>query len=337
VAPYAAFVDPPLREGVAVTRLAAGDHGAFQLETSAGALTAGQVMLAVNAYHVPNIPRFAERLATSLHQIHSVDYRRPGDLPEGEVLIVGTGQSGCQIAEDLHRAGRRVHLCVGGAPRSPRWYRGHDSVDWLERMGTYDVTVDEHPEPAKALRHKANHYMTGRDGGREIDLRRFALEGMQLYGRVRDIQPDGELVFNQDLAQNLDSADRTYCEIRRAIDKYIADNGFEAPEEPPFEPVWEPAREPEQLTLADTGITTVIWATGFRGDFSWVELPAFDGSNEPVHQRGVAPVPGLYFLGLPWLHTWGSGRFASVGDDARAVVETIAERIRQGHRRAASG
>lgn len=334
---YAAFVDPPLREGVAVMHLGEDQSGGFRLETSAGVVTAGQVVLAVNGYHIPNTPRFAERLPVSLNQIHSVEYRRPDQLPEGDVLIVGTGQSGCQIAEDLHRAGRRVHLCVGGAPRAPRWYRGRDSVDWLEQMGTYDVTVDEHPEPAKALRHKANHYMTGRDGGREIDLRRFALDGMQLYGRIRDIRPGGHLLFNQDLAQNLDSADKTYCEIRRAIDKYIAEHGIDAPEEPPFEPVWEPDEEPTELALEDTNITNVIWATGFRSDFSWVELPAFDGSGEPVHQRGVAPVTGLYFLGLPWLHTWGSGRFASVGDDARAVVETIATRLAGDQRHAASG
>lgn len=331
---YAAFVDPPLREGVAVERLERRADGAFELHTAAGAVNADQVILAVNAYHRPKIPRMAERLPGAVRQLHSVDYRNPQALPPGAVLVVGTGQSGCQIAEDLHLAGRQVHLCVGGAPRAPRWYRGRDSVDWLEAMGTYEVSVDEHPEPAWNLRHKANHYMTGRDGGREIDLRRFALEGMQLYGRIVNVEPGGRLVFGGDLEKNLDSADQTYCRIRRSIDDYIAARGIDAPAEPPYQPVWRPKREPESLELNAAGITSVIWATGFDSDFSWVGLPVFDGRGEPVHHRGVTPVPGAYFLGLPWLHTWGSGRFASVGEDARHIVEHIAARVKRRQREA---
>ena len=323
---YAAFVKPPLLQGVTVETLQRYDSGGYELVTTEGRFTADQVVMAVNGYHVPNWPRLSERLPTSLEQLHSSDYKSPETLPAGEILVIGTGQSGCQIAEDLHLAGRRVHLCVGRAPRAPRWYRGRDSVDWLEEMGTYEVTVDEHPEPAWDLRHKANHYMTGRDGGREIDLRRFAQEGMQLYGRVADIRNGTHLIFGQDLKQNLDGADDTYCRIRESIDRYIEKNNIQAPSEPEYRPIWEPEREPRELDLEATSITTVIWATGFHSDFSWVHLPVFDGAGEPVHQRGITPTPGAYFLGLPWLHTWGSGRFASVGDDARHVVEFIANR-----------
>lgn len=324
---YAAFVDPPLREGVTVTRVAANEGGGFVVETSAGTATADQVVLAVNGYHVPKIPRIAERLPETVEQLHSVDYRNPEQLAAGEVMVIGTGQSGCQIAEDLHLAGRRVHLSVGSAPRAPRQYRGRDSVDWLERMGTYDVTVAEHPDPEYKLRHKANHYMTGRDGGREIDLRRFALEGMQLYGRVAGIAPNGRIRFEANLAANLDSADATYCKIRDSIDRYIADQGIDAPPEEPYQPVWQPPFEPEQLDLATSDITSAIWATGFAGDFSWVHAPVFDGNAEPMHRRGVTAVPGLYFLGLPWLNTWGSGRFAAVGADAEYLVDRIAEAV----------
>ncbi|ROO25338.1 FAD-dependent oxidoreductase [Salinisphaera orenii MK-B5] len=329
---YRDFVDPPLREGVTVTRVGqCEDEGedaepGFIVETTDGTATADQVVLAVNGYHVPRVPRLAERLPAAVQQWHSVDYRNPQSLPAGGVLVVGTGQSGCQIAEDLHLAGRRVHLSVGSAPRAPRAYRGRDSVDWLERMGTYDVTVDEHPEPAGKLRHKANHYMTGRDGGREIDLRRFALEGMQLYGRVATVEADGTLAFEPNLAANLDAADATYCKIRDSIDAYIAAQGIDAPPAEPFVPVWQPPSEPAQLDLVAAGITSVIWATGFASDFRWVELPLFDGAGEPVHRRGVTGVDGAYFLGLPWLNTWGSGRFAAVGADAEHLVERIAER-----------
>jgi len=333
---YAAFVDPPLREGVTVKQVTQTNKG-FQIGTSEGVATADHVIVAVNAYHVPTVPRMAERLPPTVHQIHSSEYKRPSDLPSGDVLVAGTGQSGCQIAEDLHRAGRRVHLCVGSAPRAPRWYRGRDSVDWLERMGTYDVPVDEQPESPWALRHKANHYLSGRDGGHEIDLRRFALEGMQLYGRLEEIGHDGRLRFGQDLKQNLDNADATYCKIRDSIDAFIARHGIDAPEERPYQPVWEPDDEPRELRLADSAIGSVVWATGFHADFGWLELPVFDGAGEPVHHRGITPCDGAYFLGLPWLHTWGSGRFASVGDDARYLVTTIAERYQTQSDRVAQG
>lgn len=321
---YADFVDAPLREGVTATCLRGDERGGFVVETTAGTATAGQVVLAVNGYHVPRVPRIAERLPAHIDQLHSVDYRNPQQLAPGEVLVVGTGQSGCQIAEDLHRAGRRVHLSVGSAPRAPRVYRGRDSVDWLERMGTYDVTVAQHPDSEYKLRHKANHYMTGRDGGREIDLRVFALDGMQLYGRVATIEPGGQIRFEPNLAHNLDSADAAYCKIRDSIDAYVAEQGIEAPAAEPYQPVWQPPYEPEAIDLDANAITTIIWATGFSGDFSWVEAPVFDGRGEPVHRRGVSPVDGLYFLGLPWLNTWGSGRFAAVGRDAEYVVEQVA-------------
>ena len=164
------------------------------------------VVLAVSGYHVPNVPRMAERLDRSVTQLHSSAYRNPDQLPPGDVLVIGSGQSGCQIAEDLHLAGRKVHLAVGSAPRCPRVYRGRDAVEWLDDLGQYDLPVDQHGLKEK-VRKNANHYLTGRDGGRDIDLRKFALEGMALYGRLTDIQ-DGRLKFAADLTKNLDNADR---------------------------------------------------------------------------------------------------------------------------------
>ena len=306
---YAKSFDAPVEEGVAVTQIRSGETGVgFEISTSAGLLTADQAVIAAGGYHRPKMPRAAERLPESITQVHSRDYRNAESLPAGEVLVVGTGQSGCQIAEDLHFAGRQVHLCVGGAPRAPRLYRGKDVVAWLEEMGYYDLPIDKHPKK-DTVRTKTNHYVTGRDGGREIDLRKLALEGMKLYGRLKSIQ-GGLVEFDDDLKANLDHADHVADSIKKSIDTYIQEKGMDASEEAPYRPAWEPGETVHSLRLEATCISSVVWATGFDFDFSWIEVPVFDGQGYPGHKRGVTPVRGLYFLGLPWLHTWGSGRFS---------------------------
>jgi putative flavoprotein involved in K+ transport len=319
---YAASFTPPVVEGVTVTRLRRRGTGGFALRTDRGELAAEQVVVATGPYHTPAVPRLAERLPADVTQLHSADYRNPGQLPGGEVLVVGTGQSGCQIAEDLHLAGRRVHLAVGGAPRVARRYRGRDVVAWLHDLGYYDQGVDSFAE-ADSVRLRANHYVTGRDGGRDIDLRALAREGMRLYGRLRGIA-GGRLNFAADLRRNLDSADAVAERIKDTIDRLIGARGIAAAAELRYRPVWTPPPDqPASLDLARGGITAVVWCTGFRQDHRWVEAPVFDGRGLPVHERGVTGVPGLYFLGLPWLHTWGSGRFAGVARDAAHLVERI--------------
>ncbi len=318
--------DPPVKEGVEVLKLRRGEDGGFDLATSAGDFTADQVVIAVGGYHQPTIPRMAERLPVGLTQIHSSQYTRPEALPDGEAMVVGSGQSGCQIAEDLHIAGRRVHLCVGGAPRTARRYRGKDVVEWLDKMGYYDIPVHEHPLKER-VRAKANHYVTGRDGGRDIDLRKLATEGMKLYGRLTDVR-DGTLHFRPELKQNLDKADEVAESIKTTIDKFIEKNGIAAPHEERYRPVWSPSAEPAELTLKGSGITSIVWSIGYRSDFSWVELPVFDGRGYPGHNRGVTQVAGLYFLGLPWLYTWGSGRFSGIARDAGYVADAIESRLR---------
>jgi putative flavoprotein involved in K+ transport len=237
------------------------------------------------------------------------------------VLVVGSGQSGCQIAEDLQLAGRKVHLAVGNAPRCARRYRGRDVVEWLDAMGYYDVPIEQHPN-REQVRDKTNHYVTGRDGGRDIDLRRFALEGMKLYGPFG--AADGaHLRFTGGLRANLDAADDVYRSINRTIDAYIEKAGIAAPLDGTYVPVWEPEAEVLELDLAAANVTSVIWSIGFRSDFAWVKVPVFDGRGYPVHTRGVTSKQGLYFIGLPWLHTWGSGRFSGVGRDAKHLVEQI--------------
>lgn len=319
---FLAKVDPPMLTGVTVQHVKPMPQGGYTVQTSVGAFTADQVVVASGGYHQPIIPRLAERLPAHIEQIHSEQYRNPASLPEGEVLVVGSGQSGAQIAEDLHLAGRKVHLAVGDAPRCARFYRGRDVVDWLADMNYYDMPVNEHPL-REGVRDNTNHYVTGRDGGRDIDLRRFAREGMQLYGQLEGFE-DGALQFLPNLRENLDHADRIYNGINASIDKHIAAKGIEAPPPSVYEPVWSPAEERTRLDLAAAGITSVVWCIGFAPDFAWVDAPVFNGRGHPVHLRGVTREPGLYFLGLPWLHTWGSGRFSGIARDAAFLGDAIA-------------
>jgi putative flavoprotein involved in K+ transport len=334
---YASSFDPPLYEGVKVQRVTQGWEAGFRVSTSHGELTAEQVVLAVGGYHLPGIPRIAERLPESVTQLHSSGYRNPSSLPDGGVMVVGSGQSGAQIAEDLLLAGRDVHLSVGSAPRVARFYRGRDCVAWLHDMGHYDMPVTEHPEGLGARR-EPNHYVTGRGGGRDIDLRAHAREGMKLHGRLLSAHGP-RLEFAEDLAKNLDAADATAERIKDAIDGWIERQGIEAPTEERYKPVWQPGsgsgsgsssgsgsgEAARALDLEAAGIRSVIWATGFHSDWSWVDVPAFDGRGYPANLRGVTSVPGLYVIGLPWLHTWGSGRFAGVARDAAFLAQRIAE------------
>jgi len=153
-------------------------------------------------------------------------------------------------------------------------------------------------------------------------LRKFALEGMHLYGRLKDIA-DGYLHFQDNLKENLDSADATVERIKQNLDQFIIKNNIDAPPEPPYQPVWQPTDPPLSLNLEDTNIGSLIWCTGFHFNFDWVQCPVFDDQGEPIHQRGVTSVPGLYFIGLPWLYTWGSGRFSGVAQDATYLANQI--------------
>jgi putative flavoprotein involved in K+ transport len=328
IAYIAAFIGsfrPPLREGVTVKRLKQRAQHGFVLETTDGVHLADQVVIATGGYQVPVVPRCAERLGDDVLQLDSSAYRNPSQLREGAVLVVGSGQSGCQIAEDLHLAGRQVHLAVGHAPRVARRYRGKDVVEWLHLMGYYDLPVHEHPL-REDVRDKTNHYVTGRDGGRDIDLRQRALEGMELHGRLLDCRGD-HLLFDDDLAECLDQADHVSESIKTSIDDFIARGAITAPGEPRYRPIWAPPRERTQLDYRTAGVASVIWCIGFRTDFRWVDLPIFNGRGAPIHVRGITPVAGAYVLGLPWLHTWGSGRFSGVARDAEYLAGHIEARL----------
>jgi putative flavoprotein involved in K+ transport len=342
LAGYAPTFGPPVREHTAVTGLVPHAEDGYVVSAAGpdGPETwrAGHVVVATGGYHLPVVPPWAPAVDPAVTQLQSGDYRHPDQLPAGGVLVVGSGQSGTQIAEDLHLAGRRVHLALGDAPRVARTYRGRDTMTWLADMGLYDTPVAQYPG-GLAAREKTNHYVTGRDGGRDIDLRRFALEGMRLYG-VLDGLLDGpggrRLGFTPTLRAALDGADRVYNSICRDIDAHIVRTGLEAPPGSAYTPVWEPDDEPTALDLLEEGVTSIVWAIGYRPDYRWVGAPVFDGGGRPAHARGVAPAAGLYFLGLPWLHTWGSGRFLGIAADAEHVADVVRARLEDtSHRRLA--
>lgn len=318
---YAMSFSPPFRGGVEVF-LVRPAVGGYQLETSEGRFAARRVVIAAGSYHYMNLPRAAAQLSPKLFQVHSVDYRHPEDLPEGGVLVVGSGQSGTQIAVDLQLAGREVHLSVGGAHRIQRRYRGQDVMHWLDVCGMLDVPIDAHPEGLE-VRNRPHQHVTGRDGGGTLDLRGLALGGMHLHGRLRGF--DGQVAFfEDDLVAKLDAADRGCYDMLLEIDQRIAALGLEAGPRDVERYEWTPEAPARELDLGAAGITTVVWATGYVRDFtSWVKVPVFDAFQYPRQRRGVTNFPGLYFLGLHWQHTLGSGLLYGVGRDAGHIADHI--------------
>ncbi|MFW0785163.1 MSMEG_0569 family flavin-dependent oxidoreductase [Gordonia sp. CPCC 206044] len=329
----------PVREHTTVTNLRqTGDNGfALTLNSADGieTITCDHVVIATGGYPLPIIPPYASSLDPAVTQIHSEQYVNADQLPDGAVLVVGSGQSGAQIAEDLHLAGRDVHLAIGNAPRVARFYRGRDCMTWLADMGVYDTPRQEYPG-GTAAQEKTNHYVTGRDGGRDVDLRQFAAEGMSLFGALVDGK-DSKLRFAPTLTASLDKADSVYNSICADIDEYIEAHDIDAPPSSRYEPVWEPNSDPTELDLNAAGITSIVWAIGFRPDYRWIEASAFDGAGRPMQTRGVTQVPGLSFVGLPWMHTWGSGRFLGIDRDARHVADSVVAALGETHLPLATG
>lgn len=318
---YRAFFNPVIVFNSPVISLTKNGD-VFTLVTADTIYTADQVVIACGSYHEPRIPSLAKKMPAHIAHVHSNFYKNPDQLPPGEVMVVGTGQSGCQIAEDLHLAGRKVHLCVGPAPRVNRRYRGRDVVKWLDDMGYYHTTLETHPDGKNAV-HSTNHYVTGRDGGRDLNLRIFAEQGMKLYGVLKDT--DGkQLFFDDDLQKNLDYADEVAERIVKGIEDYIQKNNIDAPADDNVRSNYVPPLVTE-LDIASSGINAVVWSTGFNMRFEWINLPVFQENGHPQQKRGITEVEGLYFIGLNWMHTWGSGRFYQVGRDAEYLSEVMAK------------
>jgi len=317
---------PPVLEGINVISVTKHD-GYFHLTTNQGSWYCDDVIVATGGSHIPFVPAGADRIPGHIQQIHSFDYKRPSQIPAGETIVVGSGQSGVQIMEELHLAGRKVHLFLGNASRSPRHYRGKDAANWLEEMGEYSTPLAGHPGLMNPLA-TTDHYLTGLDGGHAIDLRQFALEGVEIHGFVDGIDFD-KFTLRQDLAAKLDSADQAYNNICQRIDNYISAHQIAAPEDSHYVPVWVPETELAELNFTDHNITSIIWCTGFLPDFKFIKLPVFNMRGFPETDRGVTDIPGLYFLGLPWMHTWGSARLCGIAEDADHIASRIEASISQ--------
>jgi putative flavoprotein involved in K+ transport len=240
------------------------------------------------------------------------------------VLVVGSGQSGAQIAEELFEHGREVYLSTGRSGRIPRRYRGQDGTRWMLRMGLGDRTVDQLPSPA--ARFGSNPHVSGKGGGRTLNLHRYSRDGITLLGHLRDAHGT-KLIIAPDLHDNLAAADKVAREFKQGVDKFIEKQGLLAPEDtqPELRDGYD-APIITELDLESAGISTIIWATGYSFDFSWVKFPIFDEFDYPVQRRGVTEQTGLYFLGLPWLHTVHSGLLWGVGADAAHIAEHIESR-----------
>jgi putative flavoprotein involved in K+ transport len=278
------------------------------------------VVVATGPFQRPLVPAAVPQQA-GLLQIHSSAYRSPGKMPDGAVLVVGAGSSGSQIADELARAGRRVFLSVGPHDRPPRRYRGRDFVWWLGALGKWD---------ARAVTPGAEHVtiaVSGAHGGHTVDFRQLAGRGITLLGRVESYR-DGALVIAPDLARNIANGDRNYLSVLDEADAYAARKGLDLPEEPEARRI---DADPDclispilSLDLTKQGITSIIWATGYALDFGWINIDAFDDKGRPAHQRGVSKVPGLYFLGLPWLTRRASPFIWGVWHDADDIAAHIA-------------
>jgi putative flavoprotein involved in K+ transport len=321
IAAYAAFVAPPIRCGVAVTRLRQRHESpGFIAETSDGAIEADQVVVATGPYQRAVVPDVLGD-DVGLFQVHASGYRSPHQLPPGAVLVVGAGASGAQIAEELSRAGRRVYLSVGRHLRLPRRYRGRDVIGWLSTLGI-DQTPVEQRGPVRLL-----PLISGADGGHTVDFRRFAADGITLLGRIKSVQR-GTIEIAPDLAGNLAKGDATYAQFLDRVDAHVAQHDPDRPQDPAARAVLpNPACLTEpllHLDLGSAGIGAVIWATGYGLDFGWIDVPALDAGGAPVHSGGVSRVPGLYFLGLQWLSRMNSSFLSGVGDDAARLADHIA-------------
>ena len=313
----------PVRYSTRMTSVEPVEAG-YLVSTDKGEFEAANVVIATGMYQQPRIPLFGANLSAEIDQLHSHDYRNSQALPPGAVLVVGSAQSGCQIAEELYQEGRKVYLSVGRAGRLPRRYRGKDITWWLEEIGFTDKTIDKFPSPK--VKFAGSAHGTGKDGGHTINLHQFAKDGVVLLGHIQSIQED-QILLAPDLKENLANADNGEAEIIKGIDTYIEESGLDVPEEtlPELKDGYE-VEVISELDLKSAGITSVIWATGFKFDFSMVKLPVFDEDGYPVQKRGVTEYPGLYFIGLPFLHNLKSGILAGVGDDAAHVASAIAAR-----------
>lgn len=317
---YARMINAPVRTGVEVLRVQRNQkRPGFTVTTSDGVFEALHVVTATGAFQIPSYPAIVPENA-GIQQVHSSAYKNPGQLADGAVLVVGAGASGSQIAEELRRAGRTVYLSVGEHYRPPRSYRERDYCWWLGALGMWDEVKK------KPKREHVAFAVSGYDNGKTIDFRRLAHTGIQLVGITQRFE-NGVMAFQEGLAENVAQGDADYFEVLREADAYIEQNGLDLPPEPE---AWKLLDDPDCLTnpilslnLADAGIKSIVWATGFKVDYRWMEVDVFDDQGYPVHKRGITAEKGIYFLGLPNQSNRSSSFIWGVWHDAKYIADHI--------------
>ncbi|MYE58030.1 MAG: SidA/IucD/PvdA family monooxygenase [Alphaproteobacteria bacterium] len=323
---WAGSFDAPVTAGVEAKQIARTGRQ-FRVSTNKGDISARAVIVATATHQHPRLPPAASSVPANLVQLHAEDYRNPGQAAPGAVLVVGSGQTGCQIVEDFLRAGRDSYLCVARTGRLPRRYRGRDIIFWQHQMGLLDRTPGMLDDPG--MRFVGDPHVTGRDGGGTVSLYDFARRGVRLLGRLEGV--DGRsLHLRNDLADNLDYADRFCADVVAGIDEFVEANGIDAPPHSEADglgyraPGQARPETPACLNLDEAGIGTVIWATGFGFDFSWIEGLPTDRFGYPVTDGGASPMEGMFFSGLNWMTKRKSGILYGVGEDGRLVANHVA-------------
>ncbi|HEY8802095.1 MAG TPA: NAD(P)-binding domain-containing protein [Candidatus Dormibacteraeota bacterium] len=316
---WADSFDAPVEGNCAVTSLAA-DSGGFVISMPSGKLKARRVVVASGAYQKPYRPAGAESLPKDLVQLFAEEYANPGALPPGAVVVVGSGQTGCQLAEEIHKSGRKVFLACGRCVWVPRRLQGHDILWWMIESGYMDRTPDKLPSPLARL--LGNPQATGHDGGRDLNFRVLHNMGVELLGRYSGAE-GMKMQFADDAAASVDFGDARLADLLKFIETYCASSGITPPtlEMPP--PLRVKTRT--DLDIARDGIGAVIWTSGYRPDYGWVKAPVFDDMGFPVQTDGRTKVPGLYFMGVHWMRKGKSAILYGVGEDAEIVVRNIAE------------
>ena len=318
---YAEMINAPIRCGIEVQEVRKNKNKpGFVVTTSEGKIEAINVVAATGPFQKPVLPNLVSE-GEGIMQIHSNTYKNPDQLPDGGVLVVGAGSSGAQIADELLRVGKKVYLSVGPHDLPPRSYRGRDFVWWLGVLGKWEASAME-----SGMEH-VTIAVSGAYGGQTVNFRRMAAKGMILVGRTESYK-DGVLHFANDLGENISKGNANTFSILDEADAYIERNGLDFPEQPDariVDPDPQCVTEPIlELDLKPSEITSIIWATGFTADFSWLKVDAFDGEGIPKHERGVSSETGIFFLGLPWLSRRGSSFIWGVWHDAKYIADQIA-------------
>ena len=317
---YAEMIKAPIRCGVEVkeVRRNVGRPG-FRIETSDGIFEANNVVAATGPFQCPIIPDFKFE-SNRITQIHSSQYHNPDQLPDGGVLVIGAGSSGSQIADELLRTGKSVHLSVGPHDLPPRSYRGRDFVWWLGVLGKWEaVTKDPGTEHITIA-------VSGAHGGQTVDFRGLAERGIILLGRTHSVKKN-VMHFEPDLAKNIANGNSYTLSLLDQADEYVIRNGLDFPLEPEAREVLpdpDCVKNPIlEIDLKEAGINSIVWATGFDVDFSWLKVDALDENGKPKHDRGISTESGIYFLGLPWQSRRGSSFIWGVWQDAKFVADQI--------------